>query len=649
MRKNKFLFIIVIIIILIVALCACNRDVVKSKPSFSIEITSIGKEEVNFNILIDDPDGVGKVSKIELLHKNDETIVAMKNDIRSFKNLMSSNDYTLKVTYSYDLQDKTGEHVIIKTTEFKTKSKSLPLVSINNVDTTINTFVADVEYVDEDNVGEITSIVLKKDNDLVAVSNEKSHIIFDNLESDTEYSLVVTYKYDLNDGNGVQTATLTTKNTTKLQFDFVKAVCVNTSAINKGDNIYIEIALNNPSKVVVDAIKINGTYYAPYYGSTSENVIVCIPSDNNLDGGIINFQVTEIKGTHRENQIFINLSDNNTVPVFINGDLFVESICVVDENGNECDMAVYGKQSYIKLKLINKSNYDIDSITIDSTTYTKANKQIIIDDYNTIRVPFITYTYGTQCVTLSQIVFGNALIGNKSMSPSNIYTIYTCVKNETPVIINDVEQLKNLEQNTYYVLENDLDLTGIEWKDPGRFLGYLDGQGHSIKNMCYVGSIADASFDWGLFKYATGVIKNLTITGKLMLSASLTSDNIISRVKIGGLCAESDYLTLYNIVNNINIVATYDNDLYTMVVGGFVGRAYKNVLINYCKNNGNISCSRGSAGGFIGDSSVGTLITIKDGNNAGDVSGAHASEFVGEPLGIVIIENCTNTGLISKS
>lgn len=192
----------------------------------------------------------------------------------------------------------------------------------------------------------------------------------------------------------------------------------------------------------------------------------------------------------------------------------------------------------------------------------------------------------------------------------------------------------------YYVLENDIDLAGTEWKDPGNFRGYFDGQGHTIKNMNFVGTVENANFNWGLFNSADGVIENLTLQGRLIAGSS-SGD-------AGGLCATSNYLTIENCVSKVNISVT-NNDtsgIRNGAVGGFIGRVESGcIVIKNSANHGSLS-NNGDAGGFIGraqNGPVAIIICISNSYNDGFVSGNCAGGLIGESSSAEIV-NCYSSG-----
>ena len=674
----------------------------KAVPTVEIVNVQSTQTEVSFESNVTDTDDVGAITKIELLHGKDESILASDLTSRLFENLLSNNGYTVKVTYTYDLNDGVGEQQIVKTADIKTKAKATPSVEINNLTSTQNTIECDVAYTDVDGVGGIESIALFKGETKVATTSERTHVVFDALECDTEYTLVVTYKYNLNDGKGEQSASQTAKRYTSPRFEFVEATCANTSAVSKGEIIYFEAKVVNPSGVAIERIKINDRYYTPSSGTTKTSIIVNITVEDQFEGGNTALEVTEIQGALRGQKVSIVPTQSNVANVFVNGELSVKSIKIVDEDGKECDMVVQDKQYYYIVSFGNKTGYLIDDINIYGQTYTFANGDYTMQDTQTAKIP-VKFTNGVKNVSVSNVKYSNASLGEKSKEIVGVEMRAVCVTNEVPVVISTAEQLKNMDGWGYYVLENDIDLAGTEWKDPADFRGYFDGQGYAIRNMNFVGTVENTSFYWGLFREATGVIKNFSLSGRLIVTMNRTDKNEYW-AQVGGLCGNASDLTIENVVNNVNLSVTnncggcvytgglvgqastltiinsyntgdvsasttgnpyaYSNSYAYSYAGGLVGLASTLTIIN-SYNTGDVSASTTGnshayadayAGGLLGFGSYERTVTVTNSYNTGDVSAsttgndaAHAGGLVGYCYGTVTITDCYNTGDVSAS
>ena len=228
----------------------------KAVPEISIVNLSNTQTSISFEINKTDVDNVCTITKIELVHPTG-TIVADSLDQRIFTNLLSGNEYTIKITCKYDLNNGEGEKISTKEIGVSTVSKSVPTISITATEKTKDSISFGVVENDIDNVGAITKIELVNPRGTI-VADSINQRTFSNLLSNNEYTLKITYTYDLNDGKGAQTITQTEQITTDAKsapsITFDNAVS-NSSAISFGINeidadgigeiIKIELLLGN--------------------------------------------------------------------------------------------------------------------------------------------------------------------------------------------------------------------------------------------------------------------------------------------------------------------------------------------------------------------------------------------------------------------
>ena len=179
----------------------------KAVPEISIINPTQTQTSVGFEIVETDTDNVGAITKIELVHAKG-TVVAKNVDVRSFADLLSNHTYTVKVTYTYNLNDGNGEQTIVKTMDIKTEAKVAPQFVISNEKATSGNLTADYIFTDVDSVLASYKVELYNGETLIA-QNIENKISFTNLEYLIDYTITITYTYDLNDGMGVQTATAT--------------------------------------------------------------------------------------------------------------------------------------------------------------------------------------------------------------------------------------------------------------------------------------------------------------------------------------------------------------------------------------------------------------------------------------------------------
>ncbi len=202
----------------------------------------------------------------------------------------------------------------------------------------------------------------------------------------------------------------------------------------------------------------------------------------------------------------------------------------------------------------------------------------------------------------------------------------------SPYIIDSVEQLKNIniELNSCYILNNDLDLNYIPWTPIGTstqpFSGTFDGNGHTISNL----KINTTQNYVGLFGYVSGGrLKNINIdnvdivsTGSyvgalagyvidkatnincVIENCSVTgTGSVKGNANIGGLVGYAGALAnpITGSYTECAVVGTATTNTY---VGGIAGYAY-NAGINKCYSIGTVTGGT-SVGGIVGDVTVTT-------------------------------------------
>lgn len=601
------------------------------------------------------------------------------------RGLLSNHDYKVNLIIRYDLNEGDGEkEFVFRTFDLKTNPRMVPSVSLPCINNAGNKIASSVDLSDRDNTYRGIDKVELCDGDRVIATSTDENFVFEGIDNFSQsYTIKVTYIYDLCDGLGEQ------KGTTEFfspRFSLGETACVNTGAVSKGEKLYFEASIENPSKIAIDKAKINDTYYSPSKASTVNNIVVDIEVGTQFASGYVQLLVTELQGTLNGQHVTITPNDTNDTKCYFAGELNVKSISVADAANNTVDRVVLGKQYYYKCELGNELGYSIDEIlisvrkqyyNIDSETYSK--DQIIVDSDSCIRVPFLAED-GIFSVEVSKISYSNELF-SKNKNVTGITIGYIGVANEEPIVIRNAEDLRKMNTRGYYILSNDIDLKGIEWKDPGDFYGYLDGQGYTIKNMAYAGTVENAGFNWGLFNNASGVIKNLTLNGRLIITVN-KNDNESYTSYIGGLCAQGSNLTIDNVINNVNLTVTNNcnsisigglvGDVSGMLeisnsknfgniavessgyahVGGIVGGAYCRVDLNDCYNTGTVTASseasdsHGDAGGLVGCTS-GCFTNIYNSYNGGNVTAIDsAGGLVGTAGSTVNIVGCYNEGSV---
>lgn len=86
-----------------------------------------------------------------------------------------------------------------------------------------------------------------------------THVSFDGLESGKEYKVVVTYKYDLNDGKSEQTATANARYSTLIDSIVVDSlILLNNNVVKLGEELNLRVYFANEAEIELTGIYVNG-------------------------------------------------------------------------------------------------------------------------------------------------------------------------------------------------------------------------------------------------------------------------------------------------------------------------------------------------------------------------------------------------------
>lgn len=238
------------------------------------------------------------------------------------------------------------------------------------------------------------------------------------------------------------------------------------------------------------------------------------------------------------------------------------------------------------------------------------------------------------------------------------------VQADDTVAISTVNDLKDFfekcvydeySKNKKFVLQNDIDLNGVEIKSAEVFCGTFEGGGHSIKNV----KLSFEGSNKGLFCSVTkeGQIRDLNITGDIKVTVGTDTESVF-RQKATSILSKTD-------------INTQNFDKGSKGAGGLVGynagkivncsyggniKGQKQVggLVGYNAMTGVVDSSANSAT-VVGDSETGGIVGYNEGRiklsrNDGKVcpdaneNTVNAGGICGNNEGAVVI--CTNNGIV---
>lgn len=178
-------------------------------------------------------------------------------------------------------------------------------------------------------------------------------------------------------------------------------------------------------------------------------------------------------------------------------------------------------------------------------------------------------------------------------------------------------QNMNNDLTADYILDNNLDMTGVTWVPVGtnsdashRFTGTFDGQNFTISNLTYDDTVPALNLG-GLFGYVqSGTIQNL-----ILQNIKITSGQAFGSLCGYAVTTTGNALTITNVT--ANTVTLINNGVGSVFeYGGLIGYCFGKhgypLTISACSVNGvTINCSSSgdaSVGGFIGECDIDSAI-----------------------------------------
>ena len=225
---------------------------------------------------------------------------------------------------------------------------------------------------------------------------------------------------------------------------------------------------------------------------------------------------------------------------------------------------------------------------------------------------------------------------------------------EDPYLISTPNQLAKIAKDcdngndwldTYFLLTDDIDLSGYSWEpiggtssfDETTFWGHIDGGGHSLFNMNVTKDGTAGYFTAGFVSQleAEGSIRRLTIasgsvTGYASVGAfaaicSGVIEDCTNHASVVATASMSGYAggiagylrqsllggdSNQRITRCVNYGSVSASNVNGMVAGGIVASAYLNSTIEQCANLGAVNAGNATAGGIVGIvASTGVKIT----------------------------------------
>ena len=546
----------------------------KTEPNIEISLTNITKDSVKYELNILDADGICEVESVQVLNEQGDIVQEGLATQTEFTGLLSDNNYTLKVNYTYDLNNGFGSVEKYVTDVFRTQAKEVPTVGIADITATQSEVSYTIEINDPDSICKVESVqVLNEQGDILDSTTSLS-ASFLNLESATQYTVCVNYSFDLNNGEGKQI-----KSVEKVFYTLAKDVSITKleilgeTTIVAGDNVALRITVSNPDDVEIRNFVVNGQTVEAQKAGQQTYLLNYVPS---LTGGqrVISIEEIICRLYEREYRQSIHYDPGRELTVL--GNVYVTDFTLKEGR----DYYEKGETIVAYIDFMGAEGYTLTSVKFNSADSAEYPLTKITDTRYSVELQEIwgrNTSDINQTATLYSLTYGIDEATN-TCTLSNLSL--RCFILESNVIrdIDSAQELQSMENGYAYRLTNNIDLKGFDWK-PYDFKGYIDGNGYSINNLTLEKDItasytSDEDRMIGLFRHSAGCFKNLTLN-----NAAIT--------------VNSNYRTDFNL---------------GFIVGCIDGNGY----LDNCIVNGNITVitkgnAVGSIGGLVGWGDGGTI------------------------------------------
>ncbi len=577
--------------------------------------------EILFNEIISDK----VLSSLKLYSASGELVSELEASERSITGLFSDTKYTLFAEYT---DSNISESV---TFEFATKAIPEPIFEISEPTLTESSINANLSVTDMGTVLTDYKIELYLAESFVA-ENEDKKISFEGLESYSEYTVRITYTFDLKNGLGAITKISEKKIKTPPSIAFTSLSVLNDGFVSYGETLYLRIGLNNPSGLVPISVEINGFSYDVAPSSSSSSILLEVICDDKFGARETEIKAERIKAA--KDGEFFNITPDFALcdTVYVNGKIDVEEASLVNANYENISWAFPSDNVFLLITIDNPTGYKVDKVTISGTEHESVQ---MLDEQRCL-IP-ISLQGGSNTFDLTRIVYSNEYVSKELDLPALTCRCFEVVSDEAK-LVSSAADLLDLKDGYYYELTDNIDLSGLMWEGVS-LVGVFNGNGHTVSNMSVELSKKGEHVYAGLFSSVAGVVQNLGIKNS-KINVFLNSTSARFNLYAGLVTAYVECGVIIN-CNADSTCSVYGENvgIGTAFVGGIAGYSDSNSKIEKAINYAPVT-STSAAGGIVG---YGTYIYSCDN---------HASVTAQTGVGGIVsagnhIYNCKNFGKIS--
>ncbi len=203
-------------------------NVVTTNEAVTFEVTKAGEK--------------GSITSVSLYDAKTNSLVQTASAVtRAFEGLKSEHAYNLRIDFTYKINgEEVSDWIVIN--DIVTKAKSKPEVTIAGLSADQVSVSYSLVKKDENSGLKIDKVDLLRGGEVVKTNSGELSGSFAGLLSDNDYAVLVSYSYDLNDGKGLISETVTsdikTKAKIKLSYTF-NATCELVPAPGSGSRMVV--------------------------------------------------------------------------------------------------------------------------------------------------------------------------------------------------------------------------------------------------------------------------------------------------------------------------------------------------------------------------------------------------------------------------
>ncbi len=564
------------------------RTEAKAEPSYAIVNPTKTQTSIGFDLTETDPDNIGTATKIELIH-NGMIVKEVGADIRSFTDLLSNNEYTVRVTYTYDLNDGTGAQTKTAELAVRTEAKTEPTYVIENPTKTQTSIGFDLTETDPDNIGTATKIELWKDGQIVKTAATVDVRSFTDLTSYSQYILKITYTYDLNDGTGVHEKTVEKIiNTPAKEITVTDIQTVSNATVIANEEVTLRVAVNNPDDAPIQSFVIGGVTVPTTLFGTNSYILNYVPAD----GGKTVLSCSAISYTLFNETYIQGTSYTDTDSVIVLGEV---SIAKVELQSGK-NVFEDGEEIIAVVTFVGSEGYEMKSIGLRES-YSLAKEYSLTkltDTTYSFLLPNTSSKWDIFQYQITSVTYG---IGSSTDTVEITSERFACAvlpKQDSVIDISTPEQLQNMEAGKAYRLAQDIDMTGFDWQPYILDGGYLDGNGYKIKNLTItkwgpiiLNNTTKENGGAGMFSQFSGVLKDVVLENASMELVRLNNQSGFVGFLVGLCSIDLDHTNLLM----VNCSVQGNMTIYNGRGHGLIGSTYDagGTFFN-CEYIGTITC-----------------------------------------------------------